>query len=103
MFPTTPTYIRPRQRHELRPATRVVKGHAQARLELPRVKAPVQEPRLLLRSPHYLRSMNDRGSRAARLTNSMSLDTFLNDESAKDTAFRCNHDIGEAVRQMTAT
>jgi len=33
----------------------------------------------------------------------MSLDTFLNDESAKDTAFRCNHDIGEAVRQMTAT
>ena len=38
----------------------------------------------------------------AALTNSMSLDTFLNDDNALDTAFRCNHDIGEAVNQLTS-
>ena len=48
----------------------------------------------------YLELIEYAVRRAMVLQERMTLDEFLSDETARDTAFVCNHDIGDGIRQL---
>ncbi len=48
----------------------------------------------------YLELIEYAVQRAMALQERTTLDEFLTDETAQDTAFVCNHDIGDGIRQL---